>query len=67
MGSFELALFESDESGAVRLVGRLRDAELICAARDRILAERRAEVARLDRDGDGPRLRAVREEPDDGG
>ena len=61
MGSLELALFESDETGATRLIGRLRDAELIRAARGLILEKRRAELARLEAESGAPPLRLVPE------
>ena len=66
MDSFlELALFESDGTGAVRLVGRENDAALVRAVQTRILERRRAEVARLERGDNPPRLEAVPEDDPD--
>jgi hypothetical protein len=65
MGLYELALFEADEAGGIRLLGRSADPELVEAARARILAERRAELARLDRGDGAPRLRPVRDEEEE--
>ena len=45
--------------GGPRLLGRTDDPVVVAYVRDRILAERRAELARLDRDGARPRLRSV--------
>lgn len=66
---YELALFEQDAEGGIRLVGRLTDPALVAQARERIVVQRRAELSRLARDGDVPRLRLARDEdPDrDGG
>ena len=56
---FEVGLFEI-ESGGVRIVGRSTDPQLVADARALILADRRAEVARLARSGDAPHPRPVR-------
>ncbi len=60
MGNLELVLFESDATGATRIVGRVSDPEFIRCVRLQVLAERRAEVARLEcEEGDVPHLRSV--------
>ena len=59
MGSLELVLFESDSTGATRIVGRVSDPEFIRCVRLQVLADRRAEVARLECEGDVPHLRSV--------
>ena len=66
MHKLEVSLIEwpSDPHGGPRLLGRTNDPALIEDVRARILEDRRAEVARLETEGDGPRLRAVRP-PDD--
>ena len=59
MGNLELVLFESDATGATRIVGRVSDPEFIRCVRLQVLEDRRAEVARLECDGDVPHLRVV--------
>lgn len=59
MGQLTVGLFELTQEGGTRLVGRSSAPEVVDAVRDALLVERRAELARLSRDGDGPRLRAV--------
>ena len=61
---FEVALFEADEAGGIRLVGRSTDPALIEDARARILAQRRAEVAGLERQSGFPPVRLVSPEVD---
>ena len=63
--SYELALFEQAPDGSIRLLGRLTDAALISEARKRILADRRDEIARLERESGCPSVRLV-EDPEDG-
>ena len=63
MGHLELVLFESDATGATRIVGRVSDPEFIRCVRLQVLADRRAEVARLECEGDAPRLRSVPDPP----
>ena len=59
MGNLELVLFESDATGATRIVGRVSDPEFIRCVRLQVLADRRAEVARLECEGGAPDLRSV--------
>ena len=65
--NLELALFAEDDAGGIRLVGRLTDPDIVQDARTRLAAQRRAELARLEADPEGPCLRAVpRPEPEGG-
>ena len=63
-----VGLFATSDGG-IRLIERTSDPDLVELVRARILAARRADVARLEREGDAQRLRSVssKEEPDDGG
>ena len=63
---FEVVLFESDEAGGIRLVGRTTDPALIEDARARILAQRRAEVAKLEGNPGQPHIRLVRPPDEEG-
>ncbi len=61
MGALELALFEADEVGGIRLVGLATDPDLVESVRVHILAERRVPLARLSREGEHPHVRLVPE------
>lgn len=58
----EVALFGSDRSGGLTLLGRLTDPDLVEAVSERIAAQRRRELATLE-----PPVRPVPDpEPEDG-
>ncbi len=44
---FEVALFSSDEAGAVRMVGRSTEQGLVDLVRERLAAQRRRELSEL--------------------
>lgn len=56
-----VALFEGDPQGSgMRMLARSRSPELVAIVREWFATERRAELARLERDPNGsPRLRPV--------
>jgi hypothetical protein len=68
MSEHIVALFEGDPTGSgLRLLARSRDPKLVRQVRQWFAADRRAEVTRLEREGEVPCLREVRldEGPED--
>jgi hypothetical protein len=66
MSYVDIALVEwpDGREGGCRLLGRVADPDLIDAVRDRLVASRRAEIARLERGEKPHNLRPIRGEGD---